>query len=123
MTHVVRQVTNTDGGRLEQTATALDVPAPFPLSGITDVDKNVTSWAWLWGWHGCSKAQKSAILNGLSEAHAVLETNGVYNIDKHWNDFATIEYLGTPYYLKENNKQEGIKGWQQNTPTTCKRPY
>ncbi|KAM0716044.1 hypothetical protein Q7P37_008558 [Cladosporium fusiforme] len=108
-TRVARQVTNAEGGRLEQTAAALDIPTPKPLYGITDVDSDITTWAWLWGWHGCSKSQKSAILNGLSEAHTVLGADGVYNIKNHWNDFATVEYLGPPWYLKSNKAEDGVR--------------
>ena len=106
---VGRQATqSSNGAAIEQTAESLALPtstaSPDPdvgLEGVNDVDNNITSWAYLWHWQGCSASQKSAILNGLDEAHTVLGTDGVYNIDKHWNDFATVEYLGSPWYHKE----------------------
>lgn len=117
VTHIARQMTNSEGGRIEQTAASLDLPAsstpepsPGPLTDVDDVDKNITSWAWLWGWHGCSNGQKSAILNGLKDAHTVLGTDGVYNIDKHWNDFAVVEFFGSPYLLNKKDQQKGIRG-------------
>jgi hypothetical protein len=117
VTHVARQMTNSEGGRIEQTAASLDIPtAPTPtpsagpLSEVQGVDSNITSWAWLWGWHGCSNDQKTAILSGLQEAHTVLGTDGVYNIDKHWNDYATVEYLGNPMRLYKDKKKDGIRG-------------
>lgn len=110
-------MTNSEGGRIEQTAASLDVPTAStpkpsagPLSEVTGVDNNITSRAWLWGWHDCSNDQKNAILNGLQEAHAVLSTDGVYNIDKHWNDYATVEYLGNPLRLHRDGKKQGVKG-------------
>jgi hypothetical protein len=117
VTHVARQETNSEGGRMEQTAASLDMPTAStptpsagPLSEVQGVDSNITSWAWLWGWHGCSNDQKTAILSGLQEAHAVLSTDGVYNIDRHWNDFATVEFLGNPNRLWRDNKKDAIRG-------------
>lgn len=120
-THVARQLTNSEGGRIEQTATSLIMPTwptPEPSTGplpeLEGLDNNITSWAWLWGWHGCSNSQKSAVLDGLKEAHAVLGSDGVYNIDKHWNDYAVVEYLGTPIKLHRENKKNGIRDMDQS---------
>jgi hypothetical protein len=116
-THAARQLTNSEGGHIEQTAASLDLPsvptptrAPGPLSEVGGVDNNITSWAWLWGWHGCSNGQKNAILNGLKEANTVLGTDGVYNIDKHWNDFATVEFFGSPSRMFEYDQLTSIRG-------------
>lgn len=89
-------------------------PSTGPLSEVEGVDNNITSWACLWGWHGCSNSQRTAILSGLEEAHAVLGADGVYNIDKHWNDYAVVEYLGTPIRLHRDNKRKGIRGIDQS---------
>jgi hypothetical protein len=118
VTHVARQMTNSEGGRIEQTATSFIVPTASipepsagPLSEVQGVDSNITAWAWLWGWHGCSNDQKTAILGGLQEAHTVPSTDGVYNIDKHWNDYATVEYLGNPNRLfRDKKKKDAIRG-------------
>lgn len=106
-----------------QTAASLDLPTAStpepsagPLSTVEGVDKNITSWAWLWRWHDCSDAQKNAILNGLQEAHTVLGSDGVYNIDKHWNDYATEEYLGNPTRLHRDGLKQGIEGMVRSMP-------
>lgn len=120
--HVARQATRlSNGAAIMQTAESLALPTSTAtpnnndngIEGINDVDSNITTWAKLWGWEGCSKAQKSAILNGLSEAHTVLGTDGVYNIQNHWNDFATVEYLGSPWFHKQNGRRDTI---QRKTP-------
>lgn len=125
-THFVKSIsTESKGAQLEQTASAqhgLSINM-FPtgtsstasgistgLAGVTGVDHNITSWAYLWGWTNCNKEQKAAVLDGLSEAHTILSTHGVYSIDDHWNDFATVEYLGSPYFAKQNDRRANIEG-------------
>jgi len=96
--HIARQ---DDGTELSITDEELEI--------TNDVDGNITTWANFWGWTDCSDGQKDAVKRGLAEANRVLQTPGVSQIDKHWNDYATVEYLGSPWYHKEQHGRELIK--------------
>lgn len=79
------------------------------LAGVTGINHNVTTFAHLWGWTGCSTGQKEAVLDGLEEAHTILGTEGVWygTIFDHFNDYSAVEYLGDPraYYTKRKDIQ------------------
>nr|POF17945.1 hypothetical protein CFP56_13356 [Quercus suber] len=94
ITLMVRQATSSaNGAHIEQTATSLIVPSStYFTTGQT-------------GLAGCTSGQKTAVLAGLSEAHTALGTTGTYYINSHWNDIATVEYLGSPWYMKQGNRR------------------
>ena len=46
---------------------------------ISDIDQNVTSFAKLWGWNGCSGDEKKAVLGGLQDAHDLLKSDGSFS--------------------------------------------
>ena len=77
---------------------------------LTDpaIDSNVTALANLWGWTGCSSGDKEAVLGGLGESHTVLGSDGCYYIDRHWNDYALVEYLGPPRFMQDF--RDNVKG-------------
>ncbi|KAF2718585.1 hypothetical protein K431DRAFT_348568 [Polychaeton citri CBS 116435] len=126
MTLFGRQATTTsDQGQIQSSEASLQVPTfttttssaqatTTGLVGVTGVDDNITTWANHWGWVGCSAGQKSAILQGLSEAHSLLGSDNPYYIDQHWDDYAAVEYLGSPYYAKQANRRSQIKNIFRN---------
>ena len=111
VTHVARAVsTKSNGAHIEKSESTLDVAPKTTssasanptasgnstgLAGVTGVDKISPPGPGWQGWQGCSTGQKTSILDGLCEAHTVLGTRGVCYIDYHWNDFATVEDLGS----------------------------
>ena len=74
------------------------------ISSDDSIDGNVTDFAKLWGWNGCSNEDKNSILGGLSEAQAILRSDGCFSIGRHWNDYATVEFLGSPRVLLSERK-------------------
>ena len=111
VTHVARAVsTKSNGAHIENSESTLDVAPKTTssasanptasgnstgLAGVTGVEKISPPGPGWQGWQGCFTGQKTSILDGFCEAHTVLGTRGVYYIDYHWNDFVTVEDLGS----------------------------